>query len=237
MANPLTVFSGGSSKRTKKKAKQITRLVEKKIPKTDAEIDQFIADGKETDNTQTIMDIPINVADLEKGLSQDYDGTCKPLNLRFGEVECSDDFKKGSECKHKCLPGYKLHRMSPTSRICMCTKWGCVWMRKAKARCQKMTKGGRKKKKVDWPLCVHIAGGKKVLVLSRQCMCPSGWRNRDKCLSPNVDHTRPCVFDDPYNSTDSDRHVNSGLKVELNCAGNMLSWHDEDDRFSMSVLK
>ena len=72
--------------------------------------------------------------------------------------------------------------MSPTSRICMCTKWGCVWMRKAKARCQKMTKGGRKKKKVDWPLCVHIAGGKKVLVLNRQCMCPSGWRNRDKCL-------------------------------------------------------
>lgn len=40
-------FSGGSSKRTKKKAKKVVRLVEKKIPKTDDEIDKFIADGRQ----------------------------------------------------------------------------------------------------------------------------------------------------------------------------------------------
>ena len=37
---------------------------------------------------------------------------------------------KGSECKHKCKDGYGLHRMSPAARTCVCTKWGCVWMRK-----------------------------------------------------------------------------------------------------------
>ena len=43
-----------------------------------------------------VMDIPVDISDLERGLAQDYDGTCKPLNLRFGEVECSNGFQKGS---------------------------------------------------------------------------------------------------------------------------------------------
>ena len=63
-------------------------------------------------------------------MQQEYNGNCKPLTLRFGTVECSDGFHKGSECKHKCKDGYGLHRMSPAARTCVCTKWGCVWMRK-----------------------------------------------------------------------------------------------------------
>ena len=43
-----------------------------------------------------VMDIPVDISELERGLAQDYDGTCKPLNLRFGEVECSNGFQKGS---------------------------------------------------------------------------------------------------------------------------------------------
>ena len=93
-----------------------------------------------------------------------------------------------------------------------------TFFRKAKAKCQKETKAGRRKHKVALPWCVHISDGKKVLIRNRHCMCPSGWRNRDKCLSPNVDHTVPCSFNDPYNSTDSDRHTDSHFTVELNCS-------------------
>ena len=95
-------------------------------------------------------------------------------------------------------------------------------MRKAKAKCQKETKAGRRKHKVALPWCVHISDGKKVLIRNRHCMCPSGWRNRDKCLSPNVDHTLPCSFNDPYNSTDSDRHTDSHFTVELNCSNKQV---------------
>ena len=94
--------------------------------------------------------------------------------------------------------------------------------RKAKAKCQKETKAGRRKHKVALPWCVHISDGKKVLIRNRHCMCPSGWRNRDKCLSPNVDHTLPCSFNDPYNSTDSDRHTDSDFTVELNCSNKQV---------------
>ena len=97
-----------------------------------------------------------------------------------------------------------------------------TFMRKAKAKCQKETKAGRRKHKVALPWCVHISDGKKVLIRNRHCMCPSGWRNRDKCLSPNVDHTLPCSFNDPYNSTDSDRHTDSHFTVELNCSNKQV---------------
>jgi len=170
----IAKFAGGlSSKRVKKKVKKLKRLVEKKIPKTDNEITEFIDEGKRNNNTTMVMDIPINVFDLERGLQQEYNGNCKPLTLRFGTVECSDGFHKGSECKHKCKDGYGLHRMSPAARTCVCTKWGCVWMRKAKAKCQKETKAGRRKHKVALPWCVHISDGKKVLIRNRHCMCPS----------------------------------------------------------------
>ena len=97
-----------------------------------------------------------------------------------------------------------------------------IFIRKAKAKCQKETKAGRRKHKVALPWCVHISDGKKVLIRNRHCMCPSGWRNRDKCLSPNVDHTLPCSFNDPYNSTDSDRHTDSHFTVELNCSNKQV---------------
>ena len=48
--------------------------------------------------------------------------------------------------------------------------------------------------KIELPWCVHIEFGKKHFVRNRHCTCPSGWRNRDKCSSPNDDHTNPCYF-------------------------------------------
>ena len=213
-----------SKKRVKKKVTKLKRLVEKKIPKTDSEIEKFIEDGKREGGMATLVhDIPIDVFALERGLNSEFNGKCTPLTLRFGTVECTNGLTKGSVCKHKCIEGYRLHRMSPASRTCLCSKWGCVWMRKAKAKCQKLTKGGRKNKKVELPMCVHIAEGKKVLIRSHRCMCPSGWRNRDKCSSPNVDHTGPCTLIDPYNSTDSERHQDSNLDVELICNNKPLN--------------
>lgn len=130
-----------------------------------------------------------------------------------------------------------LHRKSPGTRVCMCTKWGCVWMRKAKARCQKRTKGGRKKQKIEMPWCVHIADGKKVMIRNRHCTCPSGWRNRDKCLSPNDDHTNPCFFSHPVNGTKYEEIKFSTDNVILNCQGKKLSWLDDFGELEGPIVK
>ena len=60
----------------------------------------------------------------------DYYELLRNARKKWHDNELSN-FKssKGSECKHKCKDGYGLHRMSPASRTCVCTKWGCVWMR------------------------------------------------------------------------------------------------------------
>ena len=81
--------------------------------------------------------------------------------------------------------------------------------------CQKETKAGRRKHKVALPWCVNISDGIKVLIRNRHCMCPSGWRDRDKCLSPNVDHIVPCSFNDPYNSPDSDHRILIGTLIRI----------------------
>ena len=50
-------------------------------------------------------------------------------------------------------------------------------------------------------MCVHIAGGKKNSVRYSKCRCPTGWRNSDKCVSPNDDHIAPCYLSHPLNRT------------------------------------
>ena len=86
---------------------------------------------------------------------------CVFLFYRFGSVECSNGFAENSECKNVCKEGYVLHRKSPGKRVCICTKWGCTWLKKTPARCQRRTKRGRNKANgsntvltptINWPL-------------------------------------------------------------------------------------
>ena len=62
-------------------------MVTKKMPKTDKEIDSFIRAGKENNGQMLLMDVPIDVYDIERGLKGNdvYDGTCKKQsnNLEF----------------------------------------------------------------------------------------------------------------------------------------------------------
>ena len=92
-----TKTTRGKSPKIKKK--KITKIIDKNIPKTDAQIQKFIDEGRENNDQALILDVPVNTTEFERGLKQNdvYEGTCKPLTLRFGTVECEDGFNKDSE--------------------------------------------------------------------------------------------------------------------------------------------
>ena len=87
--------------------------------------------------------------------------------------------------------------------------------------------------------CVHIADGKKVLVIdnNRHCTCPSGWRIRDKCHSPNDDHTTPCYFSYPSNGLRYEEINFSKEDVRLDCHGRQLSWLDDSGELDGPMVK
>jgi len=60
--------AGGKNQRIRKK--KITKLIDKRMPKSNEEIEQFINKGKENEGQKLLMDIPVNVFDFERGLQK-----------------------------------------------------------------------------------------------------------------------------------------------------------------------
>ena len=85
---PITLKASKTANgKAARKRKKMVKMVTKKMPKTDKEIDSFIRAGKENNGQMLLMDVPIDVYDIERGLKGNdvYDGTCKKQsnNLEF----------------------------------------------------------------------------------------------------------------------------------------------------------
>ena len=67
--------AGGDTSRFTKK---YVKVIEKKMPKTNDEIDEFINDGKKNEGLNFLQDIPVDVFDLERALKEhEYEGMFK----------------------------------------------------------------------------------------------------------------------------------------------------------------
>ena len=60
---------------------------------------------------------------------------------------------------------------------------------------------------------------------------------RDKCYSPNDDHTTPCYFSHPVNKTRYQEINFATDNVLLDCSARSVSWKDDEGEIDGPILK